>query len=141
MQFYIDTFIARYMEMDSFGEQRDSYVSNFSITSQINIWANNLSLLMLLLQFSLSGIGVGGSFQVSLLMQFLIYCLYSTRVLQIHMKVLAINAYENRIEQASFAGKLNFKSYMVIMIYIIFIREIYFYRTFIFIFLCSIWTP
>lgn len=67
MTTFIECFMGRFYDRNSYGENRESYATNFSLATQMLIWTNNLSLMLMLLQFGLTGIGAGGQFQIPLM--------------------------------------------------------------------------
>ena len=105
------------------------------------IFLANFSIFMIYFQLAMMGVGIGGSFQLPLFLQFIILFFYNNKYLTTHLRVLSMDKFEHEDEQQSWASSTQLKIYVVCFIYVIYMQELYFNHFLIFICFGSIWIP
>lgn len=126
---------------ETHGQMALSYAYEFSLITNSNIFICNFLTFMIYFQFCLVGLSLGITFEFPLFCQFLILFFYCNKHFTLHLRILAMDKYENKQIQKSWMTCQQIQVYALTFAGVLFIRDIVFTDVFIFLIFGNIWIP
>ena len=138
---FVNIYQSRYYSIDTHGLNMISYASKVSLYSTAIIFINNFGIFMVFFQLAMQGFGFSMSFQLPLILQFIILFFYSNRILTLQIRIQSLDKFTDEESQSTYAHSTQLKIYLLALIFTVFSRHIITSNFWSIIVMGSIWVP